>query len=458
MSERILIGDCRQMLKTLPSNSVHCVVTSPPYWGLRSYLSDNHPLKQFEIGSEPTPDHYVAAMMEVFQEVHRVMRPDATLWLNIGDTFTSGGRRNYDRSETSSTSVTRNKAAGVGRPATPKHLKAKELVGIPWRVAFALQGFAVISIEELAGLCKAIDSRDFPALDAFRAGIKLYEAMANMNWFWHRLDIIWSKPNPTPESVTDRPTKAHEYLFLLSKSKHYFYDPEPIREPLQEHTFSTYGTQRKLSESAVEDLKFVKSHRMHASMKVRAPRLNEDGSIAGANKKSVWVVGAVPTKTHHTATFPPDLVRPCILAGTSEKGCCAQCGAPWLRIVKKGAPDLFWQRQSGGDVNGEYHGKALKNYEVQGAQNASNLKARILKGMKERKTVGWKPSCDCYKNGLTKDAVIPCTVLDPFAGIGTAGAQASKLGREFIGCELDPLSISLAQNATAQDSLNLLLK
>lgn len=193
---KILQGDCRRILKTLPDASVHCCITSPPYFGLRAYLPGDHSLKQFEIGTEETPQAYVDTMVSVFREVRRVLRDDGTLWLNIGDSYASGGcgrhdavqnRRGADGKVRGDGPTSRRNRNGDGAVEV---VKPKDIIGIPWRVAFALQA----------------------------------------DGWYLRQDIIWHKPNPIPESVTDRCTKAHEYIFLLSKSARYYFDSKAISE------------------------------------------------------------------------------------------------------------------------------------------------------------------------------------------------------------------------------------
>ena len=193
MSYRILEGDVLDRLRELPDESAQCAVTSPPYWGLRDYGVDG------QIGLEPTPELFVARMVEAFREVRRVLRKDGTCWVNLGDSYASGGRGNYDVvSDNKGNGASR----GLGRP-TANGYKPKDLCGIPWRVAFALQA----------------------------------------DGWYLRSDIIWHKPNPMPESVTDRPTKSHEYVFLLSKSGWYYYDAEAILEPVSP------GTHARLSQN-----------------------------------------------------------------------------------------------------------------------------------------------------------------------------------------------------------------
>jgi len=267
-------GDNREVLRTLPDESVQCVVTSPPYWGLRDYGVDG------QLGLERTPDEYVAAMVDVFREVRRVLRRDGTLWLNLGDSYAGSWSGNSMRPD-----------GGTQRPGgpgfqpldervparggyVPSGLKPKDLVGIPWRVAFALQA----------------------------------------DGWYLRSDIIWAKPNPMPESVTDRPTKAHEYLFLLSRSERYVYDADAIREPntalsLERHS----GPRRPPTKSAY-------AAGDHGRRRHEGPINQNGGWTDGRNRRSVWTVATQPYPGAHFATFPEALVEPCILAGCPEGG------------------------------------------------------------------------------------------------------------------------------------------
>jgi len=297
MTVKIHIGDCRQVLKTLPAESVHCVVTSPPYFGLRDYGVDG------QIGLEPTPAEFVQAMVQVFREVRRVLRDDGTLWLNLGDSYCNadkwggGGantgkhRRTPDGDVASWRAVRRKWAAVPG-------IKSKDLIGIPWMVAFALRA----------------------------------------DGWYLRQDIIWSKPNPMPESVTDRCTKAHEYIFLFSKSRRYYFDFEAIAEPLAESSMQrlsqptietqsgsdqvpgkTNGTMKAVcrrSKDCDEDARSVGS-RPHSLSDFEA---KNGGIYAKRNKRSVWEVATQPFKEAHFATFPPALIEPCILAGSEPDG------------------------------------------------------------------------------------------------------------------------------------------
>ena len=379
-------GDVREKLAELPEKSVQCVVTSPPYWGLRDYGVDG------QLGLEKTPEEYVQNMVDVFRGVWRVLRDDGTVWLNLGDSY-------FGSSMTGGTNSIESSAKRKGRmfkkPSnyTPKQgksqLKPKDLVGIPWRVAFALQA----------------------------------------DGWYLRSDIIWAKPNPMPESVTDRPTKAHEYIFLLSKSKKYYYDADAIREPLSVHRAKQAGQKVEPGNDIVRRREQIEHARQRGSGG------HFDGhkwfmNPLGRNKRSVWTIPTKPFKEAHFATFPPDLIKPCILAGTSPRAC-EVCGAPWERVVEKGAPIDDWKKACGADSNGEYEGRAQKDYEKARAENASEVKKRILAGMLERKTTGWQPTCTCQNSGNAR-----CIVLDPFAGSGTTLWVAEQHGRDSIGIEL----------------------
>ena len=319
------------MLKTLAPESVHCCVTSPPYWGLRSYLKADDPLKAHELGSEATPDLFVAHMVEVFREVRRVLRKDGTCWINLGDSYAGY----HGNSKVADADAPSNKPGYVENMRSTtvgiSGLKPKDLCGIPWRVAFALQA----------------------------------------DGWWLRSDIIWHKPNPMPESVTDRPTKSHEYIFLLTKSDRYYYDAEAIKEPVQSgpsdvrkmleskdridakhfHTDAgplaaanhrtnignkraVGGTKKEGPNSQIhvshaagrEDSKPNPSRsalRVHGN----APGRHSDGGHACndpeqlfRNKRDVWTVGTSTYDGAHFATFPPALIVPCILAGCPAGG------------------------------------------------------------------------------------------------------------------------------------------
>jgi DNA modification methylase len=246
------VGDCRALLADLPEACVQTCVTSPPYWGLRDYE------RKGQIGLESTPDAYVAALVEVFRGVLRALRDDGTLWLNLGDSYAgaAGGGQGTSGQRADRTFTARTPAKGGAG------LKPKDLVGIPWMVAFALRA----------------------------------------DGWYLRSEIIWAKPNPMPESVTDRPTKAHEQIFLLSKSERYQYDAEAIKEPALQ---------------PAGDPSLVAQHKQAAlDRSLAASTLGTNQGRETRNRRSVWTVASFPYNGAHFACFPPKLIEPCILAGS----------------------------------------------------------------------------------------------------------------------------------------------
>ena len=256
MVNKILFGDCRETLKTIDTKAQMCV-TSPPYYGLRNYGGEDK-----QIGMEQTPEEYIEQLVDVFRSVRDVLTDDGTLWLNIGDTYynyRSDG--NYPKQTVSRTKQDLPDFSPV-RGNKLHNLKSKDLIGIPWMLAFALRA----------------------------------------DGWWLRQDIIWNKPNPMPESVKDRCTKSHEYIFLLSKSKNYYYDNEAIKEPVKQD----WGTRDRTK---------GKYHNEGTGLQ---PHSGLTKSYTTKNKRSVWTVTNKPYKGAHFACFPPDLIEPCILAGSEE--------------------------------------------------------------------------------------------------------------------------------------------
>ena len=428
----------------LPDKSVHCVMTSPPYWGLRDYglgrweggdaecdhviverpafdgyskastpmwrNRNSEPVKHClcgavqetqGIGLEPTLGEWVESVVAVGREVWRALRDDGTFWLNIGDAYTSGNRATF-RGES------KNKGQQVQdnmpRPATPEGLKAKDLMGQPWRVAFALQ---------------------------------------DDGWLL-RSAIIWHKKNPMPESVTDRPTSSYEMVFLLTKSgsptfwthqdgygsrtkpppdyrmvngkrlnlwrgHDYFYDAEAIREGQSEATMlrSKYAWTR---------------HPRRNNPPSAGPDSHSNDLGTGANARNVWSISTQGRPDAHFATFPDELPRRCILAGTSERGVCAECGAPWVRRTSS----VVHTKGTG------------RNHISGGTQPAARGWEGVPRGTKETKTTGWQPTCG------HNSPPFPAIVLDPFVGSGTTVAVAQSLGRCGIGLDLNTEYLDIA--------------
>lgn len=482
-------GDARAVMAEMEPESVHCVVTSPPYWGLRDYgtatweggdAECDHRLETAhqkqgatsqrtgrsdvedqrnenfravcgrcgakrvdgQLGLEPTPDEYVANLVAVFREVRRVLRPDGTVWLNLGDSYSSGGRKTRDPGLSKKHPAMENWTAGRADAG----LTEKQLVGIPWRVAFALQA----------------------------------------DGWYLRSDIIWSKPNPMPESITDRPTKSHEYLFLLSKSPRYYFDAEAVREPANgqtphDLTGQGYRAPGQTPQTGNRHAPVDEDDRLD---RLEIEEMEADtwagryGPVSGRNIRSVWTIATQPYPGAHFATFPTKLVEPCIKAGTSERGVCLECGAPWVRVVEQG-----------GEPGDERDlGPKLA---VAGDDVRASASARMGRGAGWRKqpqptstTTGWRPTCEHYPRTaewpplpprLPKEDVdhyarritpqmavraelldlwaplasIPATVLDPFGGSGTVGLVAQSLSRRavLIDLSLDYLGQLMVRNA-----------
>ena len=394
-------------------------VTSPPYYGLRDYgtarweggdagcnhtisSGDTDPKKagqervtrgersgcikcgakriDSQIGLEQTPAAYVAQIVAAMREVWRVLRDDGTLWLNLGDSYASGKGSCFNPGGGAASLGKERKEAGAhplnrGNKSdlTAQGLKPKDLIGVPWRVAFALQ---------------------------------------DDGWYL-RSDIIWAKPNPMPESVTDRPTKAHEYVFMLSKAPRYFYDAAAIAEPSGGANGSSFTSE------------YDRETKPGLGM-------GERKESATRNARSVWNIATTPYSGAHFATMPPELARRCVLAGSSARGQCPKCGAPWVRQVERRLE------------NTEGWGKASKDHHAntQGSDAiARNGQGRA--GDSVSTTTGWAASCACEAGDP-----VPQIVLDPFAGSGTTAMVALQNGRRAIGTELNPAYLRLQDDRT----------
>jgi len=386
----ILQGDATHI--PLTDNSIHCVVTSPPYWGLRSYLPEGDSDKALELGLEPTPELYVEHLVAVFREVWRVLRDDGTCWVNMGDSYASasppahggwdGNNKNPDGSPRQSRQAgdqwLRTKTAVSG-------LKPKDLVGIPWRVAFALQA----------------------------------------DGWWLRSDIIWHKPNPMPESVTDRPTKSHEYVFLLTKRARYYYDNEAVKEASVDPESHKGHNPRNLMQ--IHDIDPV-----HAQTR-GFQNIPEGKTYPTRNRRTVWTIATRPYKGAHFACYPPALIEPCIKAGTSERGACPKCGAPWERVTEKTGET---NRQKS-----ERLGFSTKNPVNQGINCAGGHGDNSDRATT---TIGWRPTCECDAG-----EPVPCVVLDPFGGSGTTAMVALQLGRRYVSMDLSAEYLELQRERTA---------
>lgn len=513
----ILNGHALELLRGLPSDSVHCVVTSPPYYGLRLYgtaaviwggwdkcehawtatwapggngdgksarrdkkaqrprgagagdlctkcdawrghlgLEPVHDCGCWATGADPCTVCYVCHIRLVFSEVRRVLRPDGTLWLNLGDSYAHYGTGGHGATGGRDKSTLAGNLPPAGTSPTtkylPRGLKSKDLVGMPWRIAFALQADG---------------------------------------WYLRR-DIIWEKPNPMPESVSDRPTAAHEYLFLMAKSEVYFCDMAAIRVPMTQTSIDRLLQTNVKNQSGGQKEGQIGRHRssrramlnLHDKL-VRSRDWQEKDDYwnlgdpaAGRNRRDVWSVPIEPFSMEfctackraydgaefgqlvertgggkfcvcgrhdswlsHFATFPQGLVEPCIMAGTSERGVCGGCGTPWRRVTEKPQP-----ARAVGDIPRSERDGGLTN--EPGFDRIGMTHRQYDDWLKENpaKTVGWVPNCQC-PNGSVPDSV----VLDPFMGSGTTALVALRAGRRFVGLELNPDYVGLAEGRIARE-------
>lgn len=482
-SLRLLVGDVRARLRELPSDHFQTVCTSPPYWGQRAYKTtgqtwggdpdcehlwqerryyteqssggssgesfavagaDNaRRLRearwredgvcrrcgawQGEFGAEPTIAMYVEHCLEIAREIRRVLRPDGLFFLNLGDTYAANRTRQVKESKWGHD-------ANPGRRTIGDGLKPKDLCLVPFRVAIALQE----------------------------------------DGWWVRNDIIWHKPSCKPESVKDRFTLDYEHILLFTRSSRYYFDMDAVREP---HATPPKAQARQRN---------TRGKQSYAGAAVGQPQQDSYAglgfSAGGRNRRSVWSIPTKPYPGAHFATFPERLPEICLRAGTSEGGCCSRCGTPRERVTIKGPPDREWQAACGADAAGEYDGQATKEYASANAENASEVKRRILEGMRPKLTLGWRFPCSCWgvlraqfpeaRSGRKRQqraasgdwrrrvgchlnahsplAVAPCRVLDPFAGSGTTLAVAHTLGLDAIGIDLQPDYADLAVQRVAK--------
>jgi len=463
MSVKIYQGNCLEVLRTLPKESIHCVVTSPPYWGLRSYGTNpriwdgdpncNHEWVGFkrkgmsggpsekqesnvgswhknheqgfcekcgawrgEFGLEPTPELYVNHLVQIFSEIRRVLRKDGTAWLNLGDSYAGGGRNSGNSWEHTTDKQRSNKGSFTEPSSIPCGLKAKDLVGIPWRSAFALQADGwwlrseIIWAKGVSGQKQTMDQITEAIDQCDLSDEQKNSVIENINLY---------VGNPMPESVTDRPARAHEHIFLLTKSKKYYYDNEAVKEEAV-----TGGKKVSLGEKSF-------SKRQESGMGVSFSgnaKKDTHTVLPKRNMRDVWAITTKGFKGAHFATFPLDLIEPCIKAGTSEKGCCPKCGAPMKRITKSKSKQKAkkWSgsdRKNGCPVGGGHVGRT---------------------GAWESETYGkiqWKLTCKC--KGIKKTN--PCVVYDPFGGSGTTAIVASGYNQDAILSEMNPEYVEMAR-------------
>jgi DNA modification methylase len=416
-------GDCRKVLRGLEPESVQCIITSPPYWGLRKYageqelvwggvkgcehnwknedsksMSGGGSAKQRSVrgshfdpgtcgtcgtcgawrgafGLEPKISMYIEHTVTILRELRRVLRKDGVLFWNVGDSYSSGGRNSTVKDSLRNNNA---KDSTAMRPNVTDEIKPKDLCLIPSRVAIAAQ---------------------------------------SDGWYVRSM-IIWSKPNPMPESVTDRPTDAYEHIIMLTKSSKYFWDADSVCEPAS----VGYRGIDFMPTSEKDKQSFGREKATGASMNNRTRDVR--------NVRNVWTFPTQPYSEAHFAGFPEKLPRLCILAATSEKGACAKCGTPWERVTKTS--------RSGNPLSHVGDTKNAAMYVVEGNQ----LGPGVVRGSE---TIGWRPTCSCRGQHA-----VPCIVLDPFVGSGTVCRVAKALSRDAIGIDLAPSYCEMAVSRFAR--------
>lgn len=493
MTVCILQGDAREVLRELPTGSVHCVVTSPPYWGLRDYGVDG------QIGVEADPWAYVAELVQIFREIRRVLRDDGTVWLNLGDCYASGGGADGDyrpgkmppnvglaatadrhNPRLNPRGPTRDELGEVPRPLRAvrdgshagKHtgmaargpmvqanrvalpgLKPGDLVGLPWMVAFAL--------------------RD--------------------DGWWLRQDNIWAKRNGMPESIRNRTTRAHEYVFHLTKSGDPLFWthrtlPGVRRRPKPDFRWLDRANNNAETDQEPDgwrkELLVVGKRERKRWLRVNlwegqdyfydATAIEEDGEypagtraakgtaersgkygVSGRppeyavysgkrNKRSVWRIATQPFPEAHFATMPADLVEVALLAGTSARGCCRRCGAPWWRLT---APTERYARALGESWHDHARDAEEGRQQVRGENRQNRGRDQEGVSWREHVTTGWVPTCACDAG-----APVPCVVLDPFGGAGTTALVADRHGRDAVLVELNPEYCAMVERRLRKDA------
>lgn len=338
----LLQGKSQDVLKKFPDNVFHTVITSPPYWSLRDYFNDE------QLGQESTPEEYVKNVVSIMREVKRTLRQDGTVWFNIGDSYNNNS--GFCRATNDWGRKGRDKGSADKKAIKHPTIKIKDLIGMPWRVAFALQ---------------------------------------EDGWYL-RCDIVWEKTNPMPDGAKDRPTRGHEYIFLLSKSPKYFYDYYRVLEDTKEKP---------------EGIQGFGANNQEGTYRMDQNRTFEH--YGKRNKRAVWRQSVATYRGKHFATYPPKLITPCVQASTSDDGCCVACGTPWVREfekVKKPADNK-------------------KGYTVTLEDN------------------GFHKDCKCKTTEKKR-----CLVLDPFNGTGTTGEVAITHEQNYVGIELNPEYLEIARD------------
>ena len=505
-------GDCLDVMREMPAESVDCVVTSPPYWGLRDYGAEG------QLGLERTPEEYVANMVAVFREVRRVLKPSGTCWLNLGSSYSAAagasGRSQSRRPErapaydTDGTALAGSmlpgfaysdlcdgcrgdspsrRAGSADTPSQPSVASSPYATGRgsePRDSEQASPDASPLGVREstssqssppLPGSCSHCD-RCGACLSVLRSSWPDARACARKSWLnyttfkpkdlvpipwlvalalqadgWYlRRDVIWAKSNPMPESVTDRPTSSHEYVFLLTKSPRYYFDADAVREP---HETTVHRKTAPTTEHGggidYRDLAGGKPRNRSGKALAYAYTDGVQGNPAGRNIRSVWSIATRPYPGAHFAVFPPELPERCIKAGSSEKGVCPECGAPWERVVERESVPPSYRPTNKPETNHAVHGEST----------------RTLAQVPVVRTTGWSPTCICLVDVPSREVgveweleapvPVPAVILDPFGGSGTVGMVANRLSRRAILIDLNPEYLKQQMKRNAQTPLGL---
>lgn len=408
---KIINAHVLEYLKSIPDNSVHTSISSPPYYGLRDYGTDpidwpamkyapmpgipeiEIPAMTASLGQEPTLEAFIGHLVLIYREIYRVLHPTGTAWVNMGDCYATSVN---GRSAADTKAIGNDDRTFRDKPFSTvgNGLKPKDLVGQPWRLALALQA----------------------------------------DGWYLRSDIIWHKTNSMPESVNDRPTNNHEYVFLLARSSRYYYDREAIAEPVKHSSFERNNRGYTSNHKNLNGNGVPPGSNIHSMHKARA---NGEGYAMPAkkNKRTVWTISTKGFPDAHFATFPIDLITPMVLAGCPPK-VCPKCLSPYERIVEK----TFIPQE---DVSLE---RGIKGAPGQKPQYDENRWEGYQRGSIATITTGWQPTCSCEENNNP----IPGRVLDPFMGSGTTALAAKENGRDYLGCDLNPEYVEMANKRLAK--------
>jgi DNA modification methylase len=407
---RVIPGNCFEVIDQFPDQHFHCIVTSPPYWRARNYQCEpfvfsndakcNHAFRRGEdhcihcdgwhgiLGMEPTIKLFIKNLMILCRKMKRVLRDDGVLWINIGDVYAQGGKRNTDSEQE------KNK------------LRSKEK-------NYATSAFSGSrGWDRAAGTAGGVIREKSLTLGPERLAIALQEDG------WIVRSRLWVKPNALSQSAADRPSPDYEHLWMLTKDPDYFYNREAVRKPA------------RLGQTEEDYKGYLKT------------------TWALDYLEDLWEITTQASVSHHSSTFPDELPRRCILLSTADM-CCAKCGAPYEPLIEKGKLDLVAAVRMGGrKKDGGYDGVEQKDYKKLRAQEPSKTKARIIASLVKKNVVGWEKWCSCVFDRLEIESdeptTVPCRVLDPFAGVGTTCYVGISEGRDCTGIELDPESFQVA--------------